>query len=176
MQVAAPDRPRRAWRRTMLASGLLLPALVVHGEPGTGAQSFRDWVLRCPQTAACSLQQRLLVQESEDVLMMLALQLAGDDRRLMAAIRVPLGVVLPDGLAMEVDGHAPQRVPFHHCREEGCFAIFPVPGELAQRFRAGITLSLTVRLLDGGVLRVPASLLGVTAGLRALDDADQAAR
>jgi invasion protein IalB len=155
-----------------LVPALLLPAAMA-GAEDAGVQAFRDWALRCPTGAGCSLEQRIFTPGAATPLMLLSLQRAGGERRLMAAVRVPLNVVLPEGLAIAVDGDAPQKVPFHHCREEGCFAIFPVPERLGRRLRAGTTALLTVQLLDGNRLSLPASLMGVTAGLRALGDAGQ---
>jgi invasion protein IalB len=172
--VSAAHRHRRRLRAGLWPL-LLLPMALCAAEGG-GVQAFRDWALRCPTGVGCTLEQRIFVPGADTPLMLLSLQRAGAERRLMAAIRVPLNVVLPAGLAIAVDGDAPQKVPFHHCRDDGCYAIFPVPERLARRLRAGATATLTVQLLDGNSLSLPASLLGVTAGLRALADAEQAAR
>lgn len=172
MSVAYRNGPGR---RAGVLLALLLPAALAAAE-GAGVRAFRDWALRCPTGASCSLEQRIFTPGAETPLMLLSLQRAGGERRLMAAVRVPLNVVLPEGVAIAVDGDAPQKVPFHHCREAGCFAIFPVPEPLARRLRAGTTATLTVQLLDGNRLGLPASLLGITAGLRALAEAEPSAR
>ena len=159
-------------RRRLTAALALAAALSgATAAEGTEVQAFRDWALRCPDGADCALEQRIFEPGGDTPLMSLLLQLAGAERQLMAAIRVPLSVVLPEGISLAVDDAAPERVPFHHCRTEGCFAIFPVPERLARRLRAGNVLTLSVQRVDGSRISVPASLLGITAGLRALGEA-----
>lgn len=150
-----------------------LPDLDGAGAAGSEVRAFRDWALRCGPQGECLLEQRILVQDRKDPLMHVSLQYAGPNRQLMAAVRVPLGVVLPEGLAVAVDDDAPRKVPFHHCRGDGCYAIFPMPERLAARFRAGLGATLTVHLVEGKTVSVPLSLMGVTAGLKALREADR---
>ena len=156
----------------VLAIGLwLLPAAALPATDAPEVQAFRDWALRCPSAGTCLLEQRIFVEGGKSPLMRLSLLFAGPGQRLMAAVRVPLDVVLPQGLALAVDDGAPQKVPFHHCRSDGCYAIFPVPERLLGQLRAGLNATLSVERLDGNRLSVPASLLGITAGLKALREA-----
>jgi invasion protein IalB len=161
----------RRWGRvaSLIIAVLALSAAAESvGAADAEVRAFRDWALRCPPDGSCLLEQRIFVEGDREPLMHLSLQYAGPSRELMAAVRVPLGVLLPQGLALAVDDDAPRKVPFHHCRKEGCFAIFPMPDRLAARFRSGLRATLTVDLVEGKSVSVPASLLGVTAGLRAL--------
>jgi invasion protein IalB len=84
-------------------------------------------------------------------------------------LQVPLGVLLPTGLRLRVDQGSPVAIPFHHCRAEGCLALTPLRPELRRPLELGRKASLEFTTLDDRRLGVPVSLMGITDGLRALD-------
>lgn len=96
------------------------------------------------------------------------MQLADKATELVAAVRVPLGVLLGRGLELAVDGRPPRRFDFHHCRAEGCLALFAVTDRLRRELERGREAQIRFHLLDGRSVGVPMSLLGITAGIEAL--------
>lgn len=150
----------------LLAASLWVAA--VPARPEQSAQSFKDWALRCPDEVGCVLEQRVLLGDNPTPLLHVALQYQDEPPILSAIIRVPLGVRLLPGLTIAIDGGQPLTLSFHHCRPEGCLVLTQVSDPLALALRRGNQADVSYQLADSRVLRVPLSLHGITAGLRAL--------
>ena len=147
-------------------------------ETAASSQAFRDWALTCPPAEDCVLEQRLFLaggDVAEPVLRM-AFQAIAERATPLVAIRVPLGVLVSPGLSLRVDQGEDQQIPLHHCRPEGCLALFPLEEDWRQALEAGRELQVGFRRLDGQTMTLPVSLLGITAGLRALEERDAAQR
>ncbi|MCB2262645.1 MAG: invasion associated locus B family protein [Candidatus Thiosymbion ectosymbiont of Robbea hypermnestra] len=131
-----------------------------------------DWALRCPEATPCFLMQRVLLKgKEEQPLMNFILQFSSRPSRLLIAIRTPLGVVFAPGIELRVDRAKAGTYPYHHCRSEGCFAIFPVSGKLRRSLERGQRANVGYLLNNGKKYSIPVSLIGITAGLRALQNA-----
>jgi invasion protein IalB len=133
------------------------------------ATSFQDWGLRCPTQGACVLSQRVFLEQAETPLLALAITPLGEKSALHALLRLPLGVALAPGVALQVDQGATQRWAYSHCDRDGCLAIQPFPEDLRAAFRAGREARVTFVSLDGKGVTVPVSLRGFSAGLKALE-------
>ncbi len=158
----------RDWIRE---AGILALALLTLGvaEAEENGRRFRDWALRCPQPGACVLEQRVFVEGNDETpLVHVAFQTAGEPPRLLASVRVPLGVLLRPGIELSVDGGEPLTFAFHHCRPEGCLALFALDDAMRRGFERGRAAQVRYYLADGRSLGLPLSLLGITAGLQAL--------
>jgi invasion protein IalB len=83
-------------------------------------------------------------------------------------LTVPIGVWLPRGLAISIDGAKPIRVPLQICAPRGCQSQFEMPDDLVNSFKAG--LKGNVQMFDpaGKEVNVPFSLNGFTAALGSL--------
>ena len=90
---------------------------------------------------------------------------------MLVAIRTPLNTVLTSGLELSVDKGTADTYPSHHCRSEGCLAIFSVKKELQKSFRLGNRANMGYVLTDGKKYNAPVPLKGITAGLKALEKA-----
>jgi len=156
----------------------LLPAM--WGQQAAAEETvYKDWALRCSENpAGCILEQRVYVEGAEKtpLVHMAVRKLAreegkGASRGLWVVLRVPLEVRLAAGLKLRVDGAAPRSIPFHHCRAEGCLALFPLDSTFRRRLEAGREAMVTFETLGGQGIGVPVSLLGVKAGLAGLEKA-----
>lgn len=152
--------------------GLAL-AVMIAGTPSAQEkdQEYQDWAMRCPEKEPCVLEQRVFVEGMEQgPLVHVAFQVLKQSSELLVVLRVPLNVLLAPGLQLKVGQRTPQTLPFHHCRAEGCVSLFVLTPELRRSLVAGREAQLSFHMLDGRRVGVPVSLLGVTAGLKALDD------
>lgn len=140
--------------------------------PSVKVETYGDWALQCPEAAPCFLMQRVLLKgKREQPLINFILQFSRKPSRLLIAIRIPLGVVLASGIELRVDKAKAGVYPYHHCRSEGCFAIFPVSRKLRRSLERGKRANVSYLLIDGKRYSIPVSLIGITAGLRALKNA-----
>jgi len=132
------------------------------------AERFRDWRLVAGESGAdCLLIQSLLSQRTGTMLAQVVLQ-AGDAGPILA-FRVPTGASLVSGIGYRIDGGEARAAEWITCDPELCLAVRDLaPAELAQLQR-GRELTLAFRpLRDSPALNLPVSLLGVSAGWRAL--------
>jgi invasion protein IalB len=153
--------------------GSLLIMLLITGPMNAQEiREYQDWALRCPESAPCVLEQRVFVEGAEQApLLYIGFQGLERSSPLMVLVRVPLNVLLAPGLQLKIEGNAPSTVPIHHCREQGCMALFPLSSDLRQALETGRKAQVSFHMLDGSRIGVPVSLLGITAGLRALEAA-----
>lgn len=155
----------------------LLVGLTSAAAPGTaaaqaGEQAFKDWALRCEAEQPCRLEHRVFLQGQPDApILVMAFQSGGAGQGILGIIRVPMDVLLPSGLKLLVDGTQIRDLAYHHCLPNGCVAVFELDTALRSRLERGIQAKVGFQLLDGRQPTIPLTLLGVTAGLRSLDEA-----
>ncbi len=140
-------------------------------------EAHGDWALQCPEDTPCLLVQHIFLKGNrEKPLLSFILQFSDKPSRLVIAIRIPLGVMLTPGIELGVDGAKASTYPFHHCRPEGCLAIFPGSRKLRKTIERGQQANVGYYLTNGKKYSVPVSLKGITAGLRALEKAAKSER
>lgn len=139
---------------------------------------YQDWALRpAVESSSWVLEQRVYIEGGEEApLVHMAIQpleVVGGNAQgidpLWVALRVPLGVLLRHGLVLQADEADPVGIPLHHCRSAGCIALLPLKPELRKILEAGNEARVTFQLLNGQRLGVPVSLMGIKAGLSALE-------
>ncbi len=82
-------------------------------------------------------------------------------------IRTPLGLFLPDGVALAVGAGPDRAAPWRTCGAVGCEAVVPVDPVLLKALRKERAASVTFTLVDGTAVRLPFSLIGLSAAIRA---------
>lgn len=89
-------------------------------------------------------------------------------------IRTRLGLLLPAGLELRIDGSKPVKAAFRSChasrQEAGCIVPVRLAGDFLARARAGAVLSVSAKTLAGEALTQKLSLIGVTNALASLRD------
>jgi invasion protein IalB len=110
----------------------------------------------------CALEQRAFVRESGQLIGMVTIRVPGDTKKPVAMIQVPLGLFLPAGVTVDVDGDMAQNYPLQTCNANGCFAGFPVSDQLLQRLSNGAKLNVIFQYLDKKPFTLPMSLTGFT--------------
>ncbi len=126
---------------------LLLP-LAVMAQDNT---SESNWATRCISTARtsggdCSMEQRLTVQETGQLFATVAVRVPAEPRTPELVLTIPLGLYLPAGIILEVDGAAFLKIPVRNCDGNGCYALTALSdANIATMKRGG---SLNVSLLN----------------------------
>lgn len=78
-------------------------------------------------------------------------------------IQAPLGLFLPAGISIDVDGADPQRFELQTCDAGGCYAGSPLADEFLARMSKGQTLNVNFQNLNKQSINVPVTLVGFTA-------------
>jgi invasion protein IalB len=96
-------------------------------------------------------------------------QKQGDKDVIMMRVLVPIGVYLPTGVALEVDGGAVGRVPFTRCRPQICEALAEASPETLEKMKKGTAANFIIYEAPGLGFPLKISLEGFSAGLENLN-------
>ena len=156
---------------------MLLVALTVGGpaqaRPKHG-QTFEDWTTRCEQAPGtamerCFIFQNLVLEESGQRLVHMAVGYLAANGQAAAVVTMPLGISLPLGASISVDGGTPHEIVIERCDSNGCIGAVALSEQLVANLKRG--REARVSFHDGTRRRiaVPVSLLGFTAGFNSLE-------
>lgn len=155
---------------TFSLAALSLTPLYAAPEEG---KVFNDWKVGCDkkpdsEEKICYLQQLVTGGEKKEPIMMVtAGYLPGRDNPTLI-ITLPLGVLLPPGLTLQVDENEAIAFPFEVCDPVGCRAGVELKDDLLKQFKSGKKAKLTFASMQRKPVGVPISLNGFTAGLKSL--------
>jgi invasion protein IalB len=137
---------------------------------------FGDWTKLCTQdNATCVIEQIGRTAAGEDALSFQieklpeAQDVNGQRVEAVANIRVPLGVVLTQGLRLQIDQGEVSASPFFMCQQVGCLVRAPLQAQLVDQLKRGARATMGYTVLQNGEpaeISVNISLSGFT---RAID-------
>ncbi|WP_416898819.1 MAG: invasion associated locus B family protein [Minwuia sp.] len=170
-----------AVRTAVLAAGLAcLAAFPVMAQTQGGAGSPVEvvakhgaWEQRCVSSAnagrKCVLLQVATATENDKVSAAMTVARGGEGgQQFVARFEVPIGVYLPGGLSLNIDGRDFGAIPYQTCYPDRCAAIAMLSEEHVTALKAGARAVLTLYANPKTPLTVPISLSGITAGMGAL--------
>lgn len=140
---------------------------------GVVKADYGDWQMSCDTPPGASFEQCALIQNvtAEDQpnvgLSVIVLKTADKQVRLLRVL-APLGVLLPNGLGLNIDEKNIGRVPFVRCLPSGCVAEVVLDDKLIGQLQAGKNAIFVVfRTPEEGV-GIPVSLNGFADGFKQL--------
>lgn len=135
-------------------------------------ETFGDWSKSCAANDAgnteCFIFQNINNKESNKRMLHLTVVRLPEAERPILVMTVPLGVLLPPGLEITVDGGNASRLPVQICAPQGCQSQVQFSETLLGAFRAGVNGNVKMRSPTGEEVNVPFSLKGFTAALNSL--------
>lgn len=167
---ALSPRPMRRLAPALLAGLLAMPAVAAEAPraaveaAAATSEDFEDWALRC--AGECRLRTELRNADGAPVLVLALARGEADALRL--TVRTPLQLYLPDGLSLAVGESVSADRPWATCDAAGCEAWLAAEGDLLAALRRERAATIGFTLVDGTRVRLAASLMGFTAGERAL--------
>lgn len=141
--------------------------------PGIVRNQHGDWQLSCDTPPGASFEQCAIIQNvtAEDQpnvgLSVIVLKTADKQARLLRVL-APLGVLLPNGLGLNVDGADMGRVAFVRCLPNGCVAEVVMDDALIETLSGGTTAIFIVFKTPEEGIGIPVSLNGFAEGYAAL--------
>jgi invasion protein IalB len=94
----------------------------------------------------------------------------GEKNVTMMRVVAPIGVFLPTGVALEIDGAAVGRVPFTRCMPQICLAFAEASPETLDKMKKGSAANFIIYEAPGLGLPMKISLEGFSAAFDALDN------
>ena len=146
------------------------------GQPG-GAEvvgTYGAWKIECepaPPAAEgateapkkqCGMTQTAMSEKNNKIGIKMILIRGKQNGKDVSRIRVmvPIGVYLPTGVAMEVDGGAPSQVPYTLCIPSSCVALADAKPETLAKMKKGSKANFFVYLGPGASVPISLSLDG----------------
>lgn len=159
------------------AVGLMIGTLAL-GSTGASAQGvvkaqYGDWQMSCDTPPGASFEQCAIIQNvtAEDQpnvgLSVIVLKTADQQARLLRVL-APLGVLLPNGLGLNVDGRDIGRVAFVRCLPNGCVAEVVLDDALLTTLSEGENAIFVVFKTPEEGVGIPVSLNGFGDGFAQL--------
>ena len=135
--------------------------------------SFGNWLVRCgpgysKSEQGCFLFQNLVLKQGGQRVLQVAVGFVDDASEPIALLSLPLGISLPPGATMSIDGEQKYDLQIERCEANGCRAGLKLSTTLLERFRTGSALSVLFHDAKRRPIEVPLSLDGFAAGYDAL--------
>ena len=149
------------------------PGQAAPAESKLTERQFQDWTVRCGRQneqgpEVCGMEQQQTDKEGRTVLAVFVGKVPNSsDPGLL--IMVPLGVLLPAGVMLQIDSGAEMPLQVNRCERQGCRIEILLKPDLLARLKSGSQAKVLFEVFDPQGERrrlgVPISLLGFTAAL-----------
>ncbi|MDI7861432.1 invasion associated locus B family protein [Rhizobiaceae bacterium n13] len=141
--------------------------------PGTVKSNHGAWSIICDkpagaQTEQCALMQNVIAEDRPEVGLSVVVIKTADRKSKILRVLAPLGVLLPNGLGLNIDGKDIGRAYFVRCFSDGCYAEVVLEDELLKALRAGAMATFIVFQSPEEGIGIPVELNGFAAGYDAL--------
>ena len=136
---------------------------------GAVKSSHGAWSMVCetPPGASseqCALMQNVVAQDRSEVGLSVVILRTADGKSEIMRVLAPLGVLLPNGLGLNVDGKDIGRAYFVRCFQDGCYAEVILEGQLLEDLKKGTTATFIVFQTPEEGIGIPVDLSGFSDG------------
>jgi invasion protein IalB len=108
----------------------------------------------------CALVQSVTAEDRPNVgLTVVFYKAIGEDKKLLRVV-VPLGVLLPTGLGLKIDGQDVGNAPFLKCGKRGCVAEVVLQDEVIAKMKTGTTAMFIIFDTPEAGIGIPVALQG----------------
>ncbi|WP_419913607.1 invasion associated locus B family protein [Hoeflea sp.] len=157
----------------IVASAMGLATSAVAQQPGTVRSNHGAWSIVCDQPAGasseqCALMQNVIAEDRPEIGLSVVVLKTADRKARVLRVLAPLGVLLPNGLGLNVDGKDIGRAYFVRCFTDGCYAEVILEDALLDTLKAGTIATFIVFQTPEEGIGIPVDLAGFTDGFGAL--------
>ncbi|MGH1417847.1 MAG: invasion associated locus B family protein [Hyphomicrobiaceae bacterium] len=141
---------------------------------GTVRSQHGDWQVVCkppPPGASkevCALVQSVTAEDRNNVGLTVYFQKFSNGTRVLRVF-APLGVLLPPGLGLKIDGTDVGNAPFLRCQTFACYAQVVVEDKLIGQLKTGKTAIFIIFQTEEAGIGIPISLAGFGQALAKLN-------
>lgn len=170
-----PDGIARQRLARIVVTGVVgtLASLVVTAARAADAPAQPAWNGRCvaPARSApadCRMEQRLVAQETGQMLSLAVVEVPGETREPTLQLLLPTGLSLTDGVSLAIDDHEALPLPLQFCDAGGCLARLDVDASLLERMKKGREMVIQATSASGQPLQFKHSLKDFTDSYQAV--------
>ncbi|KFB10760.1 invasion associated locus B family protein [Nitratireductor basaltis] len=141
---------------------------------GTVRSTHGAWSIICDTPAGasseqCAMMQNVVAEDRPEVGLSVVVLRTADDKAEILRVLAPLGVLLPNGLGLHVDGEDMGRAYFVRCFQDGCYAEVILEEPLIETLRNGTAATFIVFQTPEEGIGIPVDLKGFGEGFDALN-------
>ncbi|MBV2142563.1 invasion associated locus B family protein [Falsochrobactrum sp. TDYN1] len=142
-------------------------------QSGTLKSQHGAWSILCDtpagaKTEQCALIQNVVAAKRPELGLSVVVLKTADNKARILRVLAPLGVLLPNGLGLNIDGKDIGRAYFVRCFEDGCYAEVILEDDLLNTFRSGKSATFIVFQTPEEGVGIPVDLNGFGEGFDAL--------
>jgi invasion protein IalB len=142
-------------------------------QSGTIRSSHGAWSIICdtPPGASseqCAMMQNVVAEDRPEVGLSVVVLKTADNKAEILRVLAPLGVLLPNGLGLNVDGKDIGRAYFVRCFQDGCYAEVILEEQLLETLKNGQSATFIVFQTPEEGIGIPVDLSGFAEGYAAL--------
>jgi len=140
---------------------------------GIVKSKFGDWEIRCETPSGggaeqCALIQSVAAEDKANVNLVIIVLRTTDGKSRLLRVVAPLGVLLPNGLALKIDQTDIGRAGFVKCLPTGCIAEVVLDDKLIDQLKTGVTATFIIHQIPDEGIGLPIALNGFKEGFAKL--------
>ena len=140
---------------------------------GTVKSTHGAWSIICDTPAGatseqCVMMQNVIAEDRPEMGLSVVVLRTADNKAEILRVLAPLGVLLPNGLGLNVDGKDIGRAYFVRCFQDGCYAEVILEKSLLDTLKTGKSATFIVFQTPEEGIGIPVDLKGFAEGFAAL--------
>lgn len=140
---------------------------------GTVKSKHGAWSIVCDtpagaSTEQCAMMQNVVAEDRPEIGLSVVVLRTADNKAEILRVLAPLGVLLPNGLGLNVDGKDIGRAYFVRCFQDGCYAEVILEKPLLDTLKTGKAATFIVFQTPEEGVGIPVDLSGFGDGFAAL--------
>lgn len=116
----------------------------------------------------CALMQNVVAEDRPEVGLSVVVLKTADGKARILRVLAPLGVILPNGLGLNIDGKDLGRALFVRCMADGCYAEVILKEDLLETMKGGQSATFIIFSTPEEGIGIPVDLNGFKDGFEAL--------
>ncbi|KPB01226.1 invasion associated locus B family protein [Ahrensia marina] len=146
---------------------------IASAQQGIVRSTHGAWSIICDTPAGasseqCVLMQNVIAEDRPELGLSVIVVKTADKKARILRVLAPLGVLLPNGLGLNIDGKDIGRAYFVRCFADGCYAEVILEDSLLSNFQSGTAATFIVFQTPEEGIGIPVDLSGFTDGFKAL--------
>ena len=142
-------------------------------QPGKVKETHGAWSIICDTPAGataeqCVMMQNVVAEDRPEIGLSVVVLRTADNKAEILRVLAPLGVLLPNGLGLNIDGKDIGRAYFVRCFADGCYAEVILEKQLMDSLKNGKSATFIVFQTPEEGIGIPVDLSGFGEGFAAL--------
>ncbi|MCA0279314.1 MAG: invasion associated locus B family protein [Proteobacteria bacterium] len=142
-------------------------------QSGTVKSTHGAWSIICDRPAGatneqCVMMQNVIAEDRPEMGLSVVVLRTADNKAEILRVLAPLGVLLPNGLGLNVDQKDIGRAYFVRCFQDGCYAEVILEKQLLDTLKTGKSATFIVFQTPEEGIGIPVDLTGFAEGFAAL--------